>query len=115
MKASAALLSHAESTACLLLMASNPYKPKALTTKRIVGLPGDLVHTRPPFPESYVRVPPGHVWVEGDGEHTQDSNTYGPISIRLIQGQITHILWPLRKAGRVKWWEHPDRLAAFRK
>lgn len=98
------------------LFYSNPLRPDALTTKRIVGLPGDLVPTRPPFPSPSVRVPAGHVWVEGDegGKLTQDSNVYGPISIRLIQGRLTHILWPPRKAGRVRWWEHPDRLAAFR-
>ncbi|PSR81971.1 mitochondrial inner membrane protease subunit-like protein [Coniella lustricola] len=94
----------------------NPLKPDVLTTKRIVGLPDDLIRTKPPFPDPYVRVPPNHVWVEGDegGSLTKDSNTYGPISIRLIQGRVSHIVWPLRKAGTVKWWEHPDRLAAFR-
>lgn len=93
---------------------SNPLRPESVTTKRIVGLPGDIVHTKPPFVSPHIRVPPCHVWVEGDGDVTLDSNTYGPISIRLIQGQVTHILWPLRKAGRIKWWEHPDRLAAMR-
>ncbi|ROW05289.1 hypothetical protein VSDG_00137 [Cytospora chrysosperma] len=92
----------------------NPLKPEALTVKRIVGLPGDLVHTRPPFPNSFIRVPPNHIWVEGDGTNTIDSNTFGPISIRLIEGRLTHILWPFQKAQRVKWWEHPDRLASFR-
>lgn len=69
-----------------------------------------------PFNDSVIRVPPHHVWVEGDGgkELSQDSNTYGPISVRLIQGRHTHILWPFYKAGRIKWWEHPDRQAAFR-
>lgn len=83
-------------------------KPEALTTKRIVGLPDDIVRTRPPFPHAIIRVPPGHVWVEGDAraDMTHDSNTYGPISIRLVQGRITHILWPFNKAGRVRWWEH---------
>ncbi|KAF3767867.1 LexA/Signal peptidase [Cryphonectria parasitica EP155] len=100
----------------MIITFHNPLKPDALTTKRIVGLPGDLIHTRPPFTNPYIRVPPNHVWVEGDegGKLTQDSNMYGPISIRLIQGQVTHILWPWRKAGRVRWWEHPDRLGAFR-
>lgn len=81
-----------------------------------MGLPGDIVHTKPPFGDAYIRVPPHHVWVEGDegGDLTLDSNTYGPVSIRLIQGRITHILWPFRKAGKVRWWEHPDRLASFR-
>ncbi|CAN8102265.1 unnamed protein product [Discula destructiva] len=100
----------------MIITFSNPLRPEALTTKRIIGLPGDIVHTKPPFTSSYIRVPPHHVWVEGDGggDLTLDSNTYGPVSIRLIQGNITHILWPFHKAGRVKFWEHPDRLAALR-
>lgn len=94
----------------------NPMRPETLTIKRIIGLPGDMIHTKAPFPTSYIRVPPNHVWVEGDGTKSLDSNTYGPISIRLVEGQITHILWPFRKAQRVKWWEHrlTDRLAATR-
>lgn len=104
--------------ACSVVVNSyrNPLNPDALTTKRIVGLPDDIVHTRPPFPNQYIRVPPYHVWVEGDegGKLTMDSNTYGPISMQLIEGHITHVLWPWRKAGRVKWWEHPDRLAVWR-
>lgn len=83
--------------------------PEALTTKRIVALPDDIVRTRPPFPHAHVRVPEGHIWVEGDegGSLTMDSNTYGPISINLVEGRIVYLLWPFRKAGRVRWWEHP--------
>ncbi|KUI68237.1 hypothetical protein VM1G_04450 [Cytospora mali] len=33
----------------------NPLKPESLTVKRIVGLPGDVVHTRPPFPNAFIR------------------------------------------------------------
>lgn len=93
-----------------------PMAPDGFATKRIVALPDDIVHTRPPFPNPVVRVPPGHVWVEGDAGSSlsKDSNTYGPISIQLIQGHITHIVWPLRKAGRVRWWEHPERPAVYR-
>lgn len=100
----------------LTLFNSNPYVPKVQTVKRIIGLPGDLVHTRPPFHDPYIRVPPGHIWVEGDegGKKTLDSNTYGPISIQLVTGQLTHVLWPLRKFGRIRWWEHPDRLVGLR-
>lgn len=82
---------------------SDPYK---LITKRIVALAGDVVHTKPPFPDPTVRVPDGHVWVEGDnGRSSLDSNTYGPVSARLIEGRLTHILYPFYKFGRVKWWE----------
>lgn len=79
--------------------------------KRIVGLAGDVVHTRRPYPFRTVKVPPGHVWVEGDGgeQLSLDSNTYGPISVRLVTGKITHILWPWRRAGRVRWWEYESR------
>ncbi len=77
--------------------------------KRIIGLEGDVVQTRKPYPTAYVRVPAGHMWVEGDaGEgKSLDSNTYGPVSLGLVTGQLTHILLPFSKAGRVRWWEYP--------
>jgi len=87
----------------------NPYKPTKKTVKRIVGLEGDKVRTRPPFPYPEVTVPEGHVWVEGDGDNSLDSNDYGPISARLIIGQVSHILLPLDRAGRLRWWERPER------
>jgi len=85
----------------------NPNDPEKITVKRIIGLEGDVVRTRPPYPHEYVQVPEGHVWVEGDGDKSKDSNYYGPISARLITGRITHILSPWNRSGRVKWWEHP--------
>lgn len=86
----------------------SPYHPDTIAVKRITALEGDLVRTRPPFPDSVVRVPQGHVWVEGDGPHDKsiDSNTYGPISIQLITGRITHFVYPWRKLGQVRWWEY---------
>jgi mitochondrial inner membrane protease subunit 2 len=53
----------------------------------------------------------GHVWVEGDGEagKSLDSNYYGPISMALITGRVTHILFPFRKLGKVKWEEFTRR------
>lgn len=76
--------------------------------KRIVGLEGDIVQTDSPAWSGTVRVPQGHIWVEGDGAKgdTVDSNTYGPISKMLVTGRITHFLYPFNKIGRVKWWEH---------
>ncbi len=69
------------------------------------------MRTRSPYPEATVRIPDGHMWVEGDAKDSDkslDSNTYGPISVRLVTGRITHILLPFRKAGPVKWWEHRE-------
>lgn len=71
----------------------------------MIAMEGDVVYTKPPYADRTVRIPPEHIWVEGDGDRTLDSNTYGPISARLVTGRITHILTPLRKAGRVRWWE----------
>ncbi|TQW00757.1 mitochondrial inner membrane protease subunit Imp2 [Cordyceps javanica] len=89
----------------------SPRNPEAVAIKRIVGLEGDTVHTRPPYPFPKVKVPKGHVWIEGDGRpgHTIDSNTYGPVSKRLLVGRVTHILYPFHKFGAVKWWEHIPR------
>ncbi|TFY59793.1 hypothetical protein EVJ58_g5558 [Rhodofomes roseus] len=39
-----------------------------LLVKRIVALGGDTVKTLPPHPDAEVRIPPGHVWVEGEIE-----------------------------------------------
>ncbi|KAI0457673.1 mitochondrial inner membrane protease subunit 2 [Xylaria acuta] len=90
----------------------NPLRPEAMTVKRIVGLPGDVVKTRSPYPVRSVIIPPGHIWVEGDGgeRDSVDSNNYGPIASGLIVGKVTHLLWPLHRAGRVRWWEYADKI-----
>jgi mitochondrial inner membrane protease subunit 2 len=89
----------------------SPSNPEQESVKRVIGLEGDVVHTRPPYPHSYLVVPEGHIWVEGDAVpgQTRDSNTWGPISRGLVTGRITHVLWPWRRAGRIRWWEHEDR------
>jgi len=89
----------------------SPFHPNVMSVKRVTGLEGDVVRTRKPFPNPYVRVPQGHIWVEGDGGEGRslDSNTYGPVSVGLVAGRVTHILLPLTKARRVRWWEHVDR------
>ncbi|KAI0102090.1 mitochondrial inner membrane protease subunit-like protein [Nemania sp. FL0031] len=89
----------------------NPWSPEVMTVKRIVGLEGDVVKTRSPYPYSTVTIPQGHIWVEGDGgEHSLDSNYYGPISTNLIIGKVTHLVWPLHRAGRVRWEEYADKI-----
>jgi mitochondrial inner membrane protease subunit 2 len=88
-----------------------PLDPEKIQVKRVIGLEWDVIDARPPYPERLVRVPQGHIWVEGDAKETDktlDSNTYGPISKQLVTGQISHILLPLRKAGAVRWWEYRD-------
>jgi signal peptidase I len=43
----------------------SPIDPKILLVKRIVALEGDIVKTLPPYPDTEVTIPPGHVWLEG--------------------------------------------------
>ncbi|ODQ55771.1 LexA/Signal peptidase [Saitoella complicata NRRL Y-17804] len=73
----------------------SPLDPEKILTKRIVGLGGDTVSTRKPYPSGYVKIPPGHAWLEGDEQfHSTDSNTYGPVSLTLIEAKVKGIIWP---------------------
>ncbi|KOS22852.1 Mitochondrial inner membrane protease subunit 2 [Escovopsis weberi] len=86
----------------------SPLHPEVVAVKRVIALEGDVVKTKTPYPVSTVRIPQGHVWVEGDGPPgtSLDSNTYGPVSARLLTGRVTHIVYPFKKFGPVRWWEH---------
>ncbi|KAF2771922.1 LexA/Signal peptidase [Teratosphaeria nubilosa] len=80
----------------------SPYHPDKEAVKRIIALPGDTVildRKRRPC-----RVPEGHVWIEGDNwRATRDSNTYGPISMSLVNGKAVQIVWPLKDFGSRPW------------
>lgn len=101
----------------ILTCSRSPYNPEVVVVKRIVGLEGDTVQTREPYPFPTAKVPVGHVWIEGDGRPgtTLDSNTYGPVSMRLLTGKVTHAIYPFHKLGRVRWWEHVRAPIAPRK
>ncbi|CAH0713510.1 unnamed protein product, partial [Brenthis ino] len=58
------------------------------------ALEGDVVSTLG-YKNQYVKVPEGHCWVEGDHTgHTLDSNTFGPVSVGLINAKAVCIVWP---------------------
>ncbi|OAQ68915.2 hypothetical protein VFPPC_05072 [Pochonia chlamydosporia 170] len=90
----------------------SPFHPEVIAVKRVVAVEGDVVRTQKPYPVPTVKIPQGHVWVVGDGPpgSSLDSNTYGPVSKRLLTGRVTHIVYPFRKFGQVKWWEHERKL-----
>lgn len=94
----------------------SPYSG-AVAIKRVIALEGDEVQTRAPYPYPIAEVPMGHVWVEGDnrdGNKTLDSMHYGPISMNLITGQVTHVLWPWKSAGKIPWWQFKGRTRVFK-
>lgn len=41
-------------------------KPDEVLVKRVVALPGEVIQTLPPYPLEEVKVPEGHIWVEGN-------------------------------------------------
>ncbi|CAG4931951.1 unnamed protein product [Colias eurytheme] len=72
----------------------SPKDPNQKIIKRVVALEGDIVSTLG-YKTAYVRVPEGHCWVEGDHTgHTLDSNTFGPVSLGLINAKAKFIVWP---------------------
>lgn len=66
-----------------------------------------MVTTKAPCREKEMRVPVGHVWVEGEhpdgGRSSQDSNAYGPVPVNLLVGKVSAVVWPWEKAGWVRW------------
>ena len=72
---------------CFFLACRAPHDPERLVVKRVLGLPGDEITTKPPYQYLKETVPPGHVWVEGDNvdpRFTRDSNYYGPVSLTFL-------------------------------
>jgi signal peptidase I len=89
-----------------ILIYSSPANPSHIAIKRVIGLPGDRITTREPCLRQTQIVPWNHVWLEGDAEDprkTLDSNTYGPVSLSLITGQVFAVLGP-----RMRWLKWTD-------
>ncbi|KAJ2510951.1 hypothetical protein GGH20_005483, partial [Coemansia sp. RSA 1937] len=67
---------------------TSPHDPDCHLVKRIIALPHDCIVPLS-SPDSYVRIPNGQCWVEGDESfHSSDSNTFGPIPIALIDARV---------------------------
>ena len=61
--------------------------------KRVVGVGGDALLLRDRG--EVVRVPPGHVWLEGDNPlDSHDSRAYGAVPAALVQGRVAACVWP---------------------
>ncbi|XP_026880360.2 mitochondrial inner membrane protease subunit 2 isoform X1 [Electrophorus electricus] len=80
----------------------SPKNPKQKIIKRVIALEGDFIKTLG-YKNRYVRVPDGHLWIEGDHYgHSFDSNTFGPVSLGLIHGRASHIIWPPNRWQKIR-------------
>ncbi|XP_015252780.1 mitochondrial inner membrane protease subunit 2 [Cyprinodon tularosa] len=87
----------------------SPKNPKQKIIKRVIGLEGDFIRTLG-YKNQYVRVPDGHFWIEGDHRgHSLDSNSFGPVSVGLLHGRASHIIWPPNRWQRIKPSLPPNR------
>ncbi|CEP61308.1 endopeptidase catalytic subunit IMP1 LALA0_S02e11496g [Lachancea lanzarotensis] len=81
------------------IVAVKPTDPYQRVCKRITGMPGDYILIDPSAKEgadldtqafdSFIQVPPGHVWLTGDNlSQSLDSRTYNSLPMGLIKGKI---------------------------
>ncbi|OEL33475.1 hypothetical protein BAE44_0005505 [Dichanthelium oligosanthes] len=99
-----------------------PSNHKELFVKRLIALPGEWIQL--PRSPKVTKISEGHCWVEGDNAaRSWDSGAFGPVScffcnptsaplsglimyklipLGLVEGRVTHIIWPPSKIGQVE-------------
>ncbi|XP_052286865.1 mitochondrial inner membrane protease subunit 2-like isoform X2 [Dreissena polymorpha] len=88
-----------------------PYDPRCTIIKRIVAIEGDTVCPNRRT-EECIRIPAGHCWLEGDNvTMSKDSNSFGPVSVGLIEAKATYIVWPPQRWRALNgYFNIPDRV-----
>jgi inner membrane protease subunit 1 len=84
-----------------VVIALHPFMPDRAVGKRIIGLEGDTVEVNPAgirvdaegaargTGTKYVKIPPGHCWLQGDNlSNSTDSRDYGPVPMALVQARV---------------------------
>ncbi len=82
-----------------VVLLHSPTNPNQPIVKRIKGIQGDEIITKNPYPRKICTIPQNHLWLEGDGNHSTDSNVFGPVSKGLVIGKVTRILYPFYRFG----------------
>lgn len=96
-----------------IISLKSPSNPEQHIIKRVVGLQGDIVSTKG-YKKPYVRIPEHHFWVEGDNTgNSLDSNTFGSISLGLMQARAAYIVWPPARWQKLNTTVPPSRKPIF--
>eukprot|EP00795_Rhopilema_esculentum_P001981 gene1981-17527_t len=89
---------------------TSPSDPDVKLIKRVIGLEGDVVKTLG-YKKRYVSIPKGHCWLEGDNRGKSfDSNKFGPVSLGLVNGIATRIVWPPKRWMKITRSVDSDRI-----
>ena len=93
-----------------VVIAKSPTNSNQTVCKRIralegdiVAVPSDLAALMGETTDHKIRIPKGHVWLEGDNSlNSTDSRYYGPIPSALITGRVVLKIWPPLESGFVR-------------
>jgi len=90
----------------------SPYERNEWHVKRLIALPGDWISV--PGTYEIVKIPEGHCWVEGDNAVSSlDSRSFGPVPLGLVQGRVTHVIWPPERVGAIEKRYPKERVSSY--
>ncbi|KAL0589353.1 hypothetical protein ABG067_002572 [Albugo candida] len=83
-----------------VVVLASPSEEGEYLVKRLVALEGDLLEDK--HGHRHV-IPRGKCWVEGDNsQHSDDSSSFGPIPLALIDSRVMAVIWPPHHIRSVK-------------
>ncbi|XP_050235220.1 mitochondrial inner membrane protease subunit 1-like [Mercurialis annua] len=87
-----------------IVLVRSPVNPRRIVTKRVMGVGGDsityVVDPRNSDRSNTVRVPMGHIWIEGDNVYdSHDSRKFGAVPYGLLQAKVFLRVWPPKDFG----------------
>eukprot|EP00879_Flechtneria_rotunda_P012745 GHRR01013309.1.p1 GENE.GHRR01013309.1~~GHRR01013309.1.p1 ORF type:complete len:156 (+),score=33.31 GHRR01013309.1:197-664(+) len=83
-----------------IVISIRPIQADENIIKRVTAVQGQTVNVFRPgqLPPTQVKVPPGHVWLQGDNLLlSRDSREYGPVPLALLRGRVVAQVWPSLK------------------